>query len=102
MNLTRSRIAHEIYSKYDWLTQKEAHNAVHAFFRVAKDCLISGEDLLLSKFGKFKVRDKKERLGRNPQTNATLMISARRVVTFSATGRLRKILNEKDDNRTYS
>ena len=54
---------------------------------------ISGSDLLLSGFGKFNVRDKKPRRGRNPQTGDDLMLDARRVVTFKPSGTLRDKVN---------
>jgi integration host factor subunit alpha len=53
-----------------------------------------GDDLLISGFGKFQVRQKKERLGRNPQTMEKLMLRTRRVVTFKASGVLRERMNE--------
>jgi integration host factor subunit alpha len=60
---------------------------------LSKETLISGSDLLLSGFGKFNVRDKKTRRGRNPQTGDDLMLDARRVVTFKPSGILRDKVN---------
>jgi integration host factor subunit alpha len=58
-----------------------------------KQTLASGEDVLISGFGKFCVKDKKERRGRNPATGEDLMLGPRKVVTFKGSGKLRKIVN---------
>ena len=55
-----------------------------------KSTLAAGEDIMISGFGKFCVRDKKERRGRNPQTGEELMLDARRVVVFKCSERLRE------------
>jgi len=55
----------------------------------------SGEDVLVSGFGKFCVKDKAERKGRNPATGETLMLKPRRVVTFQCSGKLRDKINGK-------
>jgi integration host factor subunit alpha len=60
---------------------------------LSKNSLISGSDLLLSGFGKFNVRDKNSRRGRNPQTGDELTLDSRRVVTFKPSGILRNIIN---------
>jgi integration host factor subunit alpha len=56
--------------------------------------LSSGEDVLISGFGKFCVKEKRDRKGRNPATGEDLMIEARRVVTFHCSGKLRKKINQ--------
>ena len=66
---------------------------MEAFLRISKDSLISGSDLLLSGFGKFNVKDKKSRRGRNPQTGEDLILDARRVVTFKPSGILKEKVN---------
>jgi integration host factor subunit alpha len=58
-------------------------DSVEAFLRISKNSLIGGSDLLLSGFGKFNVKDKKARKGRNPRTGEELILDARRVVTSS-------------------
>ncbi len=60
---------------------------------VIKLTLTSGEDVLISGFGKFYVKDKKERKGRNPATGEGMMLRPRRVVIFSCSGRLRDRIN---------
>ena len=66
---------------------------VEALVEIIKEKLASGEDVMISGFGKFCVKDKKERRGRNPATGDDLMLSPRRVVTFKCSGRLRNRIN---------
>ena len=61
---------------------------------IIKTTLADGEDLLISGFGKFCVKDKKERKGRNPSTGEELMLAKRRVVTFRCSGKLRDLINK--------
>jgi integration host factor subunit alpha len=68
--------------------------AVERVFEIAKRALENGEDLLISGFGKFLVKQKEARRGRNPQTTADLHLRARRVVVFKTSGVLRKRINE--------
>ncbi|GAB6194627.1 integration host factor subunit alpha [Desulfocastanea catecholica] len=93
MTLTKADLVQQIYQKHDNLTKAQAAEAVESFLRLSKDALISGSDLLLSGFGKFNVRDKKPRRGRNPQTGDDLMLEARRVITFKPSGTLRDKVN---------
>jgi len=93
MKLTKADLVQHIYEKHDSLTKAQAAEAVESFLRLSKNALISGSDLLLSGFGKFNVRDKKTRRGRNPQTGDDLTLDARRVVTFKPSGMLRDKVN---------
>jgi len=93
MTLTKADIVQEIYKNHD-LTKAEATEAVESFLRLSKDTLVKGSDLLLSGFGKFNVRDKNPRRGRNPQTGEDLTLDARRVVTFKPSGILRNRINQ--------
>jgi integration host factor subunit alpha len=93
MTLTKASLAQQVYKKHESLTKQQAAEAVESFLRISKASLIGGSDLLLSGFGKFYVRDKKERKGRNPQTGDALMLEARRVVTFKPSGILRSKIN---------
>jgi len=61
--------------------------------KISKDCLANGEDLLISGFGKFNIKDKNARRGRNPQTGKELILTARKVVTFKPSGILRDRVN---------
>jgi integration host factor subunit alpha len=66
---------------------------VESLIEIIKSTLESGEDVLVSGFGKFCVKEKNERKGRNPATDEDLMLPARRVVTFKCSGKLRERLN---------
>ena len=93
MTLTKADLVKQVYRHHTLLTKKQAVESVDAFLRISKDSLIEGSDLLLSGFGKFNVRDKKPRRGRNPQTGEELILDARRVVTFKPSGILRTKIN---------
>jgi integration host factor subunit alpha len=93
MTLTKADLVQRVYEKHENLTKAQATESVEAFLRLSKDTLISGSDLLLSGFGKFNVRKKSPRRGRNPQTGDDLMLDARRVVTFKPSGILRNRVN---------
>ena len=93
MTLTKADIVQEVYKNHDYLTKAEAAEAVESFLRISKDSLIKGSDLLISGFGKFNVKEKKPRRGRNPQTGDELILDARRVVTFKPSGMLRNRVN---------
>jgi len=94
MTITKADLVQQIYNKHEELTKDQATEAVEAFLRISKDTLIGGSDLLLSGFGKFNVKEKNSRKGRNPQTGEDLILEGRRVVTFSPSGILRTKVNE--------
>ncbi len=71
------------------LNKKEARELVDLFFQELKACLADGEQIRLSGFGNFDLRDKEERPGRNPKTGEKVPIPARRVVTFKPGGKLK-------------
>ena len=93
MTLTKADIIQQVYKQHEGLTKIQATDSVETFLRISKNSLINGSDLLLSGFGKFNVKDKKARKGRNPQTGEDLILDARRVVTFSPSGILRDKVN---------
>ena len=93
MTLTKADLIQQVFNQHEGLTKILATDSVEAFLRISKNSLINGSDLLLSGFGKFNVKDKKSRRGRNPQTGETLMLDARRVVTFNSSGILRDKVN---------
>ena len=78
------------------LNKVESKEFVEAFFQEIKHSLKNNEDVKISGFGNFKILNKKERPGRNPKTGEPVTISARKVVTFKASQKLRKriALNE--------
>jgi integration host factor subunit alpha len=75
------------------ISRQESRQLVERFFKIMKDTLTQGEDLLVSGFGKFSVRQKKVRRGRNPQTTESLTIGARKVMVFKASRVLRQRIN---------
>ena len=75
------------------LNKVESKELVEAFFDEIKTSLINNEEVKLSGFGNFKILNKRERPGRNPKTGEPAIISARRVVTFKAGQKLRKIIS---------
>ena len=92
MTLTKDRIIENIYKNTD-LIKSEAAQTFQSLVEIMKQTLSSGEDVLISGFGKFCVKEKKERKGRNPATGKGLMLGARRVVTFKCSGLLRDKIN---------
>ncbi|MBI3815650.1 MAG: integration host factor subunit alpha [Nitrospinae bacterium] len=75
-------------------TRNEADAAVEAMFETIKERLTSGEEVNITSFGKFRLRNKKERVGRNPKTGKEYSIKARRVLTFKPSKELREIVNK--------
>ncbi len=92
MTLTKADIINSIRSK-NGLTEKQSTELVESTISILKDTLSSSEDVLISGFGKFCVRDKNERRGRNPATGDDQILPARRVVTFKCSGKLRERIN---------
>lgn len=94
MTLTKADLVQQVYKNHDGLTKAQATDSVEVILRISKDSLINGSDLLLSGFGKFNVKNKNARRGRNPQTGDELTLDARRVVTFKPSGILRDRINK--------
>lgn len=92
MALTKANLIERIQSNND-LTMKQSTDIVESTIDIIKDTLSSGEDVLISGFGKFRVKDKAERKGRNPATGEDQMLPARKVVTFKCSGKLREKIN---------
>ena len=92
MTLTKAQLIERIQSNND-LTKKQSTDIVESTIDIMKNTLASGEDVLISGFGKFRVKDKAERKGRNPATGEDQMLPARKVVTFKCSGKLRKKIN---------
>jgi integration host factor subunit alpha len=88
MALTKEKLTILLQDRLD-ISRQESRQLVERFFQIIKDTLAQGGDLLISGFGKFSVRQKKARRGRNPQTKESLTIRARKVVVFKASGVLR-------------
>jgi integration host factor subunit alpha len=96
MTLTKDDLVQKIYLNHENMTKDQAKEAVETFLRISKNTLINGSDLLLSGFGKFNVKHKSARKGRNPQTGEDLLLESRRVVTFRPSGILRTKVNESE------
>lgn len=99
MTLTKADIISSIYTTYPSLSKKEARAAVESFLRISKNVMINGEGLLVSGFGKFNIKDKSKRRGRNPSTGDDLILDARRVITFKPSGILRERINATSESK---
>jgi len=86
MTLTKDRIIESLYKNTD-LMKSEAAQTFQSLIEIMKQTLSSGEDILVSGFGKFCVKEKKERKGRNPATGNDMILESRRVVTFKWSGK---------------
>lgn len=86
--LTKAELAEALFEELG-LNKREAKEFVDLFFEEMRMRLEAGEEVKLSGFGNFEVRNKKQRPGRNPKTGEEIPISARRVVTFSPGQKLR-------------
>ena len=91
--MTKAEIIDCVYEKVGGFSKKESAEVVEAVFDTMKDVLAEGDKVKISGFGNFVVREKKERIGRNPQTGEPIPISARRVLTFKPSQVLKNILN---------
>ena len=92
MALTKAKIVEAIQSQNS-ITKKESSELVESVINIIKTTLQDGEDVMISGFGKFCVKQKKARRGRNPATGAELMLDPRKVVTFKCSGKLRDRIN---------
>jgi integration host factor subunit alpha len=93
MALTKEKLTLHLQAHLG-LDKREAQQVVRRLFEIMKETLSRGEDVLISGFGKFSVRQKKARRGRNPQTKESIILSARKVLVFKSSGVLRKRINE--------
>jgi integration host factor subunit alpha len=93
MAITKEKLTIFLQDRLD-ISRQESWQIVERFFKIMKDTLSQGEDLLISGFGKFSVRQKKARRGRNPQTKESLTIASRKVLVFKASGVLRQRINK--------
>jgi integration host factor subunit alpha len=91
--LTKENIINSIYNQVG-LSKSQSRTVVERLLEIVKGSLESGEDILVSGFGKFVVKEKSARRGRNPQTTEDLQLRARRVVVFKTSGVLRNKINE--------
>ncbi len=92
MTLTKADLAQKVADDCGFM-RGEAQEIVEKLLSIIKDKLIAGEDVMVSGFGKWSVKDKNARRGRNPQTGEELVLDARRVVTWSYSPVLKKAVN---------
>jgi len=93
--VTKADIVEKVYEKIGF-SKKEASELVEMVFESLKSTLQNGEKVKISGFGNFLVREKTERIGRNPQTGEQIKISARRVLTFRPSQVLKAMLNGEE------
>ena len=94
MALTKADIIQTV-SEASGFSKKQSMDTVETLLEIIKRTLEGGEDVLISGFGKFCVKEKRQRRGRNPATGSAMTLAARRVVTFKCSGRLRDKINDQ-------
>ena len=93
MTLTKAQIVENLFTK-NLFTKGESFQIIETLFELIKQSLEDDEDVMISGFGKFCVREKRQRRGRNPQTGEPMALSPRRVVTFHYSGILKEKINQ--------
>ncbi|MDO5686443.1 MAG: integration host factor subunit alpha [Neisseria sp.] len=93
MTLTKAELADILVEKVSGMSKSDAKMLVELFFEEIRATLESGEEVKISGFGNFQLRDKPQRPGRNPKTGEEVPISARRVVTFHASQKLKGMVD---------
>jgi integration host factor subunit alpha len=91
--LTKQTIIEKISEKNNQ-TPSQAKDTIESLLEIMKSTLASGEDIMISGFGKFQVNEKAPRKGRNPATGKEMMLDRRRVVVFKCAGKLRDQINK--------
>ena len=92
MTLSKAHIVEELFAK-NIFTKSQSAQVIDTLFELMKRSLQNGEDVLISGFGKFAVREKHRRTGRNPQTGELMTLPPRKVVTFKCSNVLRVAMN---------
>jgi integration host factor subunit alpha len=93
--LTKAELSELLFEQVG-LNKREAKDLVEAFFDEISNALIRGEQVKVTGFGNFQLRDKLQRPGRNPKTGEEVVIAARRVVTFQPSQKLKGMVGETD------
>ena len=99
ITLTKAELADLLFERVG-LNKREAKDMVEAFFEEIRNALETGDSVKLSGFGNFQLRDKPQRPGRNPKTGQEIPITARRVVTFHASQKLKSDVEIAFDGTT--
>jgi len=92
MTLTKAQIVENLFAK-NLFTKGESAQIIETLFELMKQALEHGDDVLISGFGKFCVREKHQRKGRNPQSGESMAIPSRTLVTFKSSGVLKERVN---------
>ena len=92
MSITKAHLAGSIHDKLG-LPKSQSIQAVESILEIIKNTLENSEDVLITGFGKFYVKEKRKRRGRNPATGKDLMLGSRRVVRFKCSDKLRERMN---------
>ena len=92
MTLTKAQMVESVQNQIGFQKTRSSE-IVETLLEIIKSTLESGEDVLISGFGKFSVNEKKARRGRNPSTGEDMMLAPRKVVTFKCSGKLRDKIN---------
>ena len=99
MTLTKAELADILVDKVSNVSKNDAKEIVELFFEEIRSTLERGEEIKISGFGNFQLRDKPQRPGRNPKTGEEVPISARRVVTFHASQNLKGMVEHYYDKQ---
>ena len=94
MSITKAQLADSIHNQLG-LPKNQSVQVFESILEIIKKTLGNGEDVMISGFGKFYVKEKRGRRGRNPQTGEDLMLGSRRVVGFKCSGKLRDRINRR-------
>jgi integration host factor subunit alpha len=92
MALTKADIVQSLVDQNGY-AKIQATDLFETLLEIIKSTLASGEDVMVSNFGKFKVKEKTPRKGRNPSTGETMTLKARKVITFQCARKLRDMVN---------
>jgi integration host factor subunit alpha len=90
--LTKAQLVESVFAK-NLFTRTESTQIIETLFELMKQSLEEGDDLLITGFGRFCVREKQQRRGRNPQTGEPVVLAPHKVVTFKCSGVLREKMN---------
>ncbi|HFC6395869.1 TPA: integration host factor subunit alpha [Neisseria polysaccharea] len=99
MTLTKAELADILVDKVSNVTKNDAKEIVELFFEEIRSTLARGEEIKISGFGNFQLRDKPQRPGRNPKTGEEVPITARRVVTFHSSQKLKGMVEHYYDKQ---
>jgi len=92
MSITKAHLTDSIHNQLG-LPQNQSVKALESIIEIIKNTLENGGDVMITGFGKFYVKEKRKRRGRNPQTGEGLMLESRKVVIFKCSGVLRDKMN---------